>query len=174
MSSGKWRSFCLGLNVLKRQINKMMTNVQHWKALIKAFILHLFVECTHVVYCCSKLQYVRYVPFPQRTGTLICYRRCITCTYCKVIHRRQLISGTCWYIYMVTSLNENIFRVTGHLCGEFPGHRWIPLTKAGSFMLSLICAWTNGWVNNRDAGDLTRHRAHHDVTVMNYDIAGYM
>ena len=27
-------------------------------------------------------------------------------------------------------------------------------------------AWTNGWANNRDAGDLRRHRAHHDVTVM--------
>ena len=32
---------------------------------------------------------------------------------------------------MMTSLNGNIFRVTGHLCGEFTGHWWIPLTKAG-------------------------------------------
>ena len=24
----------------------------------------------------------------------------------------------------------NIFRVTGHLCGEFTGYRWIPRTKA--------------------------------------------
>ena len=31
---------------------------------------------------------------------------------------------------MMTSSNENIFRVTGPLCGEFTGHRWIPLTKA--------------------------------------------
>ena len=31
---------------------------------------------------------------------------------------------------------------------------------------SLICACTNGWVNNRDAGRLRRHRAHYDVTVM--------
>ena len=34
-----------------------------------------------------------------------------------------------WFI-MMTSSNENIFRVTGHLCGEFTGHRWIPRTKA--------------------------------------------
>ena len=27
---------------------------------------------------------------------------------------------------MMTSSNGNIFRVTGHLCGEFTGHRWIP------------------------------------------------
>ena len=31
---------------------------------------------------------------------------------------------------MITSSNGNIFRVTGPLCGEFIGHRWIPLTKA--------------------------------------------
>ena len=32
-------------------------------------------------------------------------------------------------IVMMTSSNGNIFRVTGHLCGEFTGHRWIPRTK---------------------------------------------
>ena len=35
-----------------------------------------------------------------------------------------------------------------------------------ALMFSLICDWTNGWVNNGEAGDLRRHRAHHDVTVM--------
>ena len=36
----------------------------------------------------------------------------------------------------------------------------------GAFMFSLICTWTNDKVNNRDAGDLRRHRVHYDVTVM--------
>ena len=61
------------------------------------------------------------------------------------------------------------FRVTGHLCGEFTGPRWIPHTKtsdAGALMFILICARINGWVNNREAGDLRRHRAHYDVIVM--------
>ena len=31
---------------------------------------------------------------------------------------------------LMTSSNGNIFRVTGPLCGEFTGHRWIPRTKA--------------------------------------------
>ena len=31
---------------------------------------------------------------------------------------------------MMTSSNRNIFRVTGHLCGEFTGQRWIPCTEA--------------------------------------------
>ena len=37
----------------------------------------------------------------------------------------------------------------------------------GALMFSLICACINGWVNNREAGDLRRHRAHYDVIVMN-------
>ena len=36
----------------------------------------------------------------------------------------------------------------------------------GALMFSLICAWINGWLNNREAGDLKRHHAHCDVTVM--------
>ena len=38
----------------------------------------------------------------------------------------------------------------------------------GALMLSLICAWINGWVNNREAGDMRRHRVHYDVTLMSY------
>ena len=39
----------------------------------------------------------------------------------------------------------------------------------GSLMLSLICVWTNGWVNNREAGDLRRYLAHYDVIVIEID-----
>ena len=46
--------------------------------------------------------------------------------------------------------------------GEFPHKgQW-----RGALMFSLICAWINDWVNNGKAGDLRRHRVHHDVTVM--------
>ena len=63
---------------------------------------------------------------------------------------------------MITSSNGNIFCVTGPLCGEFFGHRWITLTKASDaelwcFLLS-SSEWS--WVNNREAYDLRRHRAH--------------
>ena len=37
--------------------------------------------------------------------------------------------------YMRMSSNENIFRVSGPLCGEFTGDRWIPLTKASDAKL---------------------------------------
>ena len=36
----------------------------------------------------------------------------------------------------------------------------------GALMFSLIYVWINGWVNNREAGDLRPHRAHYDVIVM--------
>ena len=36
----------------------------------------------------------------------------------------------------------------------------------GALMFSLICDWINGWINNREAGDLRCHRAHYDVIVM--------
>ena len=36
----------------------------------------------------------------------------------------------------------------------------------GALMFSLICTWINGWVNNREAGDLRRYRNHYDVILM--------
>ena len=36
-----------------------------------------------------------------------------------------------------------------------------------ALMFSLICVWINGWVNNREAGDLRCYHAHYDITVMN-------
>ena len=50
----------------------------------------------------------------------------------------------------MTSSNGNIFRVTGPLCGEFTGP---------------------DWANNREAGELRRHRGHYDVIVMGEWIA---
>ena len=64
----------------------------------------------------------------------------------------------------MTSSNGNIFQVTGLLCGEFTGHRCIPLKRPVIF--SLIGDCTNGWANNPDAGDWRRHCFHYDVSVI--------
>ena len=83
------------------------------------------------------------------------------CTYAS--------SGPCELYQMMTSSNGNLFNVPGLLCGEFTGHRWIPLTTANAAELWCFLwstPWINGWVNNREAGDLRRHRVHHDVIVM--------
>ena len=44
--------------------------------------------------------------------------------------------------------------------GEFPAQK--PVTRSFDVCFDLI----NGWVNNSGAGDLRRHCAHYDVTVM--------
>ena len=69
---------------------------------------------------------------------------------------------------MVTSSNGNIFRVTGHLCGEFTGPDEVPAQRpvTRSFDVFFVLRLNNDWVNNREAGDLRRNRAHYDVIVM--------
>ena len=70
--------------------------------------------------------------------------------------------------YMMTSSDGNIFRVNGPLCGEFTGHRWNstqrPVTR--SFDVFFDVRLNKRWANNREVGDLRRHRAHYDVIVM--------
>ena len=67
---------------------------------------------------------------------------------------------------MMTSSDGNIFRVTGLFCGEFTGHRWIPLTNVSDAELwCFLCDCTNVWVNNRYTGGLRRHYVYCDVTV---------
>ena len=39
-----------------------------------------------------------------------------------------------------------------------------------ALMFSLICACIDGWVNNREAGDLRRRPTHYDITVMDTQI----
>ena len=68
---------------------------------------------------------------------------------------------------MMTSSNGSIFRVTGHLCGEFTGPRWIPRKKASNAELScffdlhpnkrLSKQW-QGWWFEKPSCPLWRHR----------------
>ena len=74
---------------------------------------------------------------------------------------------------MMTSSNGNIFRATG------PMYRSpVNSPHKGQWHEALIffssAPWINGWINNREAGDLRRHRAHYYVVVMwtqqNFDL----
>ena len=70
---------------------------------------------------------------------------------------------------MMTSSNRNIFPlywlfVQGiHQSLVNSPHK---IQWSEALMFSLICAWTNSWVNTRDTSDLGCHHAHYDVTVM--------
>ena len=99
------------------------------------------------------------------------HQLCISClSWFEYICNRGRTSQHQLSIIMMASSNGSIFPV------NWPFVRGIhrPLANSphngrwhGALMFSLIYAWTNGWVNNRDSGDLRRHRAHcdsyHDV-----------
>ena len=83
-------------------------------------------------------------------------------------------------ISMMTSSNGNIFRVTGHLCGEFAGPRWIPRTKASDaelccfFDLRLnkrLSKQSWGWWFETRSRPLWRHR--NDKNEGNYQPKDY-
>ena len=69
---------------------------------------------------------------------------------------------------MMTSSNGNIFRVTGPLCGEFTGPGEFPTQGpvTPSFDVFFDLRLNKRLINNREAGDLRRCRAHSDVIVM--------
>ena len=81
---------------------------------------------------------------------------------------RILISKERMPTDMMTSSNGNIFRVTGPLCGEFTGPGDFPAQRAvtRSFDVFFDLRPINDWVNNRESGDLRRHRGHYDVSVI--------
>ena len=71
---------------------------------------------------------------------------------------------------MMTSSNGNPFRVTGPLCREFTGHRWLPpqrpVTRSFDVFFDLRL---NKWLSKQSQGWWfeTRHLEHHyDVIVM--------
>ena len=87
--------------------------------------------------------------------------------YYSASYIRDLTVCLYYFIAMMSS-NGNIFRVTGPLCGEFTGHRWIPLTKASGAELCFFLwfaselLWlskqSSGWWFETPSPSLWRHR----------------
>ena len=78
--------------------------------------------------------------------------------------------GVEWSTHMMTSANGTFATVLA-LCDEkSTGHRWFPRTKTSDgdaeLWCFLWCAWTKGWGNSPDSGDLRRNGAHCDVIIM--------
>ena len=100
----------------------------HLNAFSQAKILQSRAKPEKCVYLYSNLREVdseesncKKVRICPRNGLVPNWLQVITWNSDDPVHLR---------IIVMTSSNGNIFRVTGHLCGEFTGHRWIPLTKA--------------------------------------------
>ena len=73
-----------------------------------------------------------------------------------------------WWRHQMETFSELPAICVGNspVTGEFPLQRPYKGQWHGALVFSLICPWLNGWVNNREAGDLRCHRAHYDVIVM--------
>ena len=76
------------------------------------------------------------------------------------------LSLVSWWRHQMKTFSALLAFVRG--IHRSPGNSPHKGQRHGAFMFSLICTWANGGVNNRDAGDLRRHRAHYDVIVMDF------
>ena len=78
--------------------------------------------------------------------------------------RRHRLFRSWWRLHMETfSALLAICARNSPVTGEFPSQR--PVIQSFDVFFD-FCAWMNGWVNNREASDLRRHRTHYDVTVI--------
>ena len=83
-----------------------------------------------------------------------------------------------WWVYFQDDVIkwEHFLRYWSFVRGI---HRW-PVDSphkgqwCGALKFYLMYAWTNGWANSWDAGDLRRHSTHCDVTVMLFLYFGYI
>ena len=87
--------------------------------------------------------------------------------------RLSCTNPSIWYEGLCTQFHDTI--KWKHFPCYWPfvwGIHWWPVNSPHkgqwheALMFSLICAWTNGLVNNREASGLRCHRAQYDVTVM--------
>ena len=96
----------------------------------------------------------------SETSFLFCHF-CILCNSLLIF-----IESAClpWWRHQMETFSALLAIYAGNspVPGEFPAQR--PVTR--SFDIFLIWVWMNWWVNKREAGDLRRHCAHYDTTVM--------
>ena len=82
----------------------------------------------------------------------------------SVVSLKIMIKCNTWWRHQIEAFSALLVFCTGNstVTGEFPAQRSV----TRSLDIFLICTWIYGWVNNGEAGDLRRHRAHHGVIVM--------
>ena len=79
---------------------------------------------------------------------------------------RQISASDPWWRHQMETFSALLAICAGRspVPGEFSAKgQW-----RGALMFSLICVWINGWVNNREVGNLRQYHAQYDVTVMSH------
>ena len=119
-------------------------------------------ERNHPCYFCPHRCHVQCIP-KKLHRVLFCYK--LLWLYFALLVDIHPYSPAWWRHQMET------FSALLALCA---GNSPVPVNSPhkgqwrGALMFSLIYAWINDWANNREAGDLRRHRGHYDVIVMGY------
>ena len=94
---------------------------------------------------------------------------------CRESHPLSCHLNALYHSYSVACFDHDDVIKFNHFLCYWPSVRWIHRSsvisrhkcqRRGGLIFSMICAWINGWVNNREASDLRRHYAHYDVTVI--------
>ena len=82
----------------------------------------------------------------------------------KSAHGRFMSNYAQWWRHQMETFSPLLGICAGNspVPGKFPAQK--PVTR--NFDFFFICARMNCWINNRESGDLRRHRAHHNVIVM--------
>ena len=126
---------------------------------------HVTSTSWHHAYVGSPLACSRCSIHPGRVHTLpdVLPRMCHSCLPCRVTLAEKINWNTWWRHQMKHFPRYWPFVRGIHRSPVNTPHKgqW-----CGALIFSLICVWINGWVNNREAGDLRRYRAHYDVIVM--------
>ena len=121
-------------------------------------------------------------PIPGTFGVFeekLCLENYIQCLFLKIISKQSPVPDDSHGLgnelgRHKTRLHGDVINMK-HFLRYLPFVRGIPRSPVnsphkgqwrGALMFSLTCARINGWVNNGEAGDLTRRRAHYDVIVM--------
>ena len=84
---------------------------------------------------------------------------------------RQRCVDTSWWRHHMEMVSALLALCEGNpsVNGGFPSQR--PVTR--TIVFPFICVWRNNhWANNLAAGDLRRHRAHYDITVLHWSWDG--
>ena len=126
--------------------------------------IHVFV---HVFYICDICTHFIYADFILlftcgclvRDDLIKKYKQTNINRLCQ--ESRESIS---WWRHQMETFSALLALCEGNspFTCEFPSQKLV----RRSFDVFWICAWTTGWINNRDVDDLRRHRAHYDFTVM--------
>ena len=142
----------------------LRTNIQIW-----IHPINMQTECNYFYFQCFRVNNFlknKYLQWQENLYNSNCLGK-IAQNFAEMIYILQSAKDGdifSWWCHQMITFSALLALCAGNspVTGEFPHKgQW-----RGALMFSLICAWMNDWVNNREAGDLRSHGAHSNVTVM--------